>query len=75
MAERKVVPITGKHTTMSSMLAEAMADERCVRGFSIYFDEEGTMRHGHVGVMRSDVCMAQMYLTMLGVEMMQQEDD
>lgn len=39
MAERKVVPITGKHTTMSSMVAECLADPHSVPGFVIYFDE------------------------------------
>ena len=74
MVDRKVVPIKGKHQSMSSMAAECMADPSAKRGFVIYFDDEGTMRHGHFGTTRSDICMAQMYLTMLGVEIMQQSD-
>ena len=75
MTDRKVIPIKGKHQSMSSLAAECMSDPRSVRGFVIYFDNEGVMRHGNFGVTRADVCMAAMYLTMLGVEMMQQEDD
>jgi hypothetical protein len=74
MTERKVHPIKGKHQSMSSMVAECMADPRSVRGFVIYFDEEGTMRHGHFGATRSDTAMAAAYMQMLAVEMMQQED-
>jgi hypothetical protein len=46
MSERKVVPIKGKHQSMSSMVAECMADARSVRGFVVYFEEDGTMHHG-----------------------------
>lgn len=74
MTERKVHPIKGKHTTMSSMVAECMADSRSVRGFVIYFEEDGTMHHGHFGVTRADVCMAAAYLNMMSVESMQDDD-
>jgi hypothetical protein len=75
VTESKVVPFTGKHTTMQSMLAEAMADPRCLRGFVIYFDEEGTMRHGHFEATRSDTCMAAAYLSSLACDVMRQEDE
>jgi hypothetical protein len=75
MTERKVVPITGKHTTYSSMLAEGMSDPKAVRGFIIYFDEEGTMHPGHFGATRSDNCMAAIWLTTLATDMMRTDDD
>jgi hypothetical protein len=71
----KIHPITGKHTTMYSMLAEAMADERAKRGFVIYFDEEGTMRHGHFGATRADTCMAAAWLNGMAAKVMDTEDD
>ena len=75
MTERKVVPITSKHTTMHSMVAECLADPRSVRGFVIYFDEEGTMRHGHFEATRGDTCMAAAWLNALASDMMRQQDD
>jgi hypothetical protein len=57
-AENKVVPITGKHTTLSSMMAQCMADPKAVRGFVVFFDEDGTMNFGELDVTRSDICMA-----------------
>lgn len=75
MTERKVVPITGKHTSMHSMVAECLADPASVRGFVIYFDEEGTMRHGHFGATRADTCMAAAYLNGLASDVMRQEDE
>lgn len=62
MSEGKVVPITGKHTTLYSMLAEAMVDERAKRGYVMWFEEDGTMHVGHVGTILADVGMALMYL-------------
>lgn len=75
MSERKVIPITGKHTTMHSMLAEAMADPANTRGFIIYFDEEGTMHHGHFGATRADTCMAAAYLNTMAMRVMEQLDE
>lgn len=72
--DRKVHPIKGKHQSMSSMVAECMADPRSVRGLVVYFDEEGTMRHGHFGMTRADTCMAAAYTNMLAVECMQNDD-
>jgi len=75
MTDRKGVPITGKHTTMHSMVAECLADSRSARGFVIYFDDEGTMRHGHFGATRGDTCMAAAWLNALAADMMRQEDN
>lgn len=75
MSERKVVPIKGRHQSMSSMVAECMADPRSIRGFVIYFEEDGTMHHGHFGSTRADTAMAAAFMNMLAVEMMQQEDE
>lgn len=74
MSDRKVVPIKGKHQTMSSMVAECMADPRSVRGFVVYFEEDGTMHHGHFGVTRADTCMASAFMNMMAIETMQSED-
>jgi hypothetical protein len=74
VTENKIVPITGKHTTFSSMLAEAMADPRAKRGFVVYFDEEGTMYPGHVDTTRSDACMGAAYLNMIAIDIMRQDD-
>lgn len=74
MTERKVHPIKGKHTTMSSMVAECMADTKSVRGFVVYFEEDGTMHHGQFRATRSDTCMAAAYLNMLAMESMQYDD-
>jgi hypothetical protein len=73
--ENKVVPITGKHTTLSSMMAQCMADPKALRGFVVFFDADGTMNFGELGVTRSDICMAAAYLNMLAVEMMRQSDN
>ncbi len=75
MSERKIVPITGKHTSMHSMVAECLADPASVRGFVIYFDEEGTMRHGHFGATRSDTCMAAAWLNGMAARVMEAQDD
>ena len=40
MIEKKVVPITGKHTTFSSLAAEAMVRPEAKRGFIVFFEEE-----------------------------------
>lgn len=74
MTERKVVPIKGKHQSMSSMVAECMTDPRSVRGIVVYFEEDGTMHHGSFDVTRADTCMAAAYMNMLAVESMQMED-
>jgi hypothetical protein len=74
MTERKVHPIKGKHQSMSSMVAECMADPKSVRGFVIYFEEDGTMHHGHFGATRSDTCMAASYLNMMAMETMQYDE-
>lgn len=58
MTERKIVPITGVHTTLYSMLAECMADERAKRGYVIWFEQDGTMHAGRVATTLSDACMA-----------------
>jgi hypothetical protein len=75
MSDRKVVPITGKHTTLSSMMAECMADPKAVRGFVVFFDEEDTMSFGELGITRSDACMAAAYLNMVAIDMMRLRDD
>jgi hypothetical protein len=75
MTERKVVPITGRHTSMHSMVAECLADPASVRGFVIYFDEEGTMRHGHFGATRSDTCTAAAWLNGMAAKVMDSDDD
>jgi hypothetical protein len=71
---RKVHPITGRHTTLSSMLAEAMADDRAKRGFVVYFEEDGTMHFGELGATVSDVCMAHGYIGRIVNQMMEQPE-
>ena len=61
---RKVHPITGRHTTLYSLLAEAMADERAKSGYVIWFEDDGTMHVGCVGTTLAQTCMASTYLTM-----------
>ena len=68
---RKVHPIKGKHTTFSSMIAEAMVDARAKRGFVVYFDDEGTMYFGELDVRLGDACMAHGYLGMVVNQMME----
>jgi len=75
MTERKVVPITGKHTTLSSMMAACMSDPNAVRGFVVYFHEDGTMNFGELHITRSDACMGAAYLNMIATDMMRQNDD
>ena len=58
----KVIPITGRHTTLHSMLAQAMADERAERGYVIWFEKDGTMQVGHVAATLGDACLASAYL-------------
>jgi hypothetical protein len=70
---RKVHPITGKHTTLHSMLAEAMADQRAKRGLIVWFDEDGVMNSGQLGMTLADTCMAHGYIGMMVNRMM--EDD
>jgi hypothetical protein len=70
---RKVHPITGRHTTLHSMLAEAMADERAKRGLVVWFDEEGVMHFGELGITLADACMAQGYIAMIVNQMMEQD--
>lgn len=67
---KKVTPITGRHTTFSSLVAEAMIDERAVGGLVIYFEEDGTMHFGDVGLKRGDVGMALMFVHMLSDDVM-----
>ena len=68
---RKIHPITGKHTTLHSMLAEAMADERAKRGFVVWFEQDGTMHFGELSTTLSDACMAQGYMAMIVNQMME----
>jgi hypothetical protein len=67
----KVIPITGRHTTLQSMLAVPMADDRAVRGLVVWFEEDGTMHFGELGVRASDVGMALMYIQMIAYQMME----
>jgi hypothetical protein len=57
------------------MAAEGMADPKAVRGFIIYFEEDGTMHQGHFGATRADTCMASIWLTDLAIEVMRLEDE
>lgn len=68
---RKVAPITGRHTTLHSMLAEAMADDRAKRGFIVWFDDEGTMHFGELATTLADACMAHGYMGMIVHQMME----
>lgn len=74
MSGRKVHPIRGVHESMSSMVAECMADPKSIRGFVIYFEEDGTMHHGHFGATRADTCMAAAYMNLMATESMQKDD-
>ncbi|MGB9154429.1 MAG: hypothetical protein WCD70_15235 [Alphaproteobacteria bacterium] len=71
---KKVIPITGKHTTFSSMVADAMTRENATRGCVIFFEEDGTMHFGELGLERTDVGMMLMYIQMIGVQMMERPD-
>ena len=71
--ERKIIPIKGRQQSMSSMVAECMADPKSVRGFIIYFDEEGTMYHGHFGATRADTCMAFAWLSNMAHRVMEND--
>lgn len=75
MSERKIIPITGKHTSLSSMLAEAMCDGSFKSGFIICFDEEGTMRSGHFQTTTANVCMAAAWLNAMAARVMSSEDE
>ncbi len=70
----KVAPITGHHTTMQSMAAECVADERADRGFIVWFEADGTMHFGDVRTQRGDICMAAAYIQMLAIKMMEMQD-
>jgi hypothetical protein len=74
-ADNKVVPITGKHTTLSSMMAQCMADSKAVRGFVVYFEDDGTMHFGELSITRSDACMGAAYLNMIATDMMRCNDE
>ena len=74
MSERKIHPIKGRHQSMSSLAAECMAGLKSVRGFIIYFEEDGTMHYGYFGVTRADTCMAASCMQMLAAETMKEED-
>ena len=75
MTDRKVVPITGKHTSLSSLLAEVMADPRAKRGIVIYFDDDYHMYPGHFDATRSDISMAAAWINMKAADIMRREDD
>jgi hypothetical protein len=74
MTERKVVPITGAHTSLSSFLAECMADPRAKRGIVIYFDENDHMYPGHFDATRADISMAAAWVNMKAVDIMRQDN-
>lgn len=71
MSSDKVVPITGKHRTFKSMATQAINTPEAKRGCVIWFEEDGTMHFGQFGILTADIGMAQMYIQMLAVEMMQ----
>lgn len=54
----KVAPIGGKHQSVSSMLAEAMADPACKRALICWFDDDGNMNYGHFQVTRKEMAYA-----------------
>lgn len=66
-----IVPISRKYKTFRAMAAQAVGAKEADRGFVVYFTEEGVMHFGQFGTELADVGMAQMYLQMLAVEMMQ----
>lgn len=74
MSESKITPITGKHTTMYSFLAEAMGANP-KGGFVIYFDGDGVMHPGHFGVVRSESCMAAIWLNRFATDTMAADQD
>jgi hypothetical protein len=74
MSDRKVVPITGTHTSLSSFMAECMADPRAKRGLVIYFDDNDHMYPGHFGATRADISMAFAWLAAKAADIMSQED-
>jgi hypothetical protein len=75
MTERKVVPITGKHTSLSSLMAECMTDQKAKRGIVIYFDDYNVMYPGHFAANRGDISMAAAWINMKAVDIMRVEDE
>ena len=71
MTDKKLVPITGRHTTFHSLASEAMVNEKARGGIIIWFDEEGTMSYGTVNVRMSDVGMALMAVQKMAVDQME----
>jgi hypothetical protein len=72
MSDKKVIPITGKHTTFHSLAAEAMATPEAKRGFIVFFDDEGTMSFGECGTTTADTGMALMFLQMVANDIMRE---
>jgi hypothetical protein len=70
---RKVHPITGRHTTMQSMAAEIVGDDRAKSGIIVFFDEEGTMHFGEMKLTLGQACMAQGFMAMIVNQMMSED--
>lgn len=64
----KVSPIGGKHQSVSSMLAEAMADPACKRAVICWFDDDGNMSYGHFRLTRKEMAYASVVLAANAVE-------
>ena len=72
--ENNVVKFPGRHKTFRSLANEAANTKEAERGAVIYFDKEGVMHFGELGLERSDVGMMLMYIQMIAVQMMEQRD-
>lgn len=69
-----VTPIKGKYTTLSSMLAGAMGDERLESGIIFTFDKDSIMSFGQVNMTRSQTCMAAIACLLEALQSMQEND-
>lgn len=54
----KIVPLGGKHKTVSSLLAEIMNDPDAKKCVIFTFDGEGNMGFSHVDVTRMEMAFA-----------------
>lgn len=70
----KVEVLHHKSKTFRSFAEKAAVDDRAKSGLVIWFEEDGTMHFGQFGITLSQVGMAQMYIQMLAVQMMEAED-
>lgn len=69
-----IIPITGKHLSLFSLLSQIMGDKTQKTGIIFSFDDEGTMSFGHFGMTRAQTCMAAICAQDIAMNTMQQMD-